>query len=172
MHQTSQSSSEPVLTAPMRLASLIQTASVYQSPLTLTAGMRMGSEMPATRRSRLSWDLETTSAVLWLKLQTLKVPDMPEEELMAPTSMPRWGKTSLRMPSELVIPGMSHAWRYSSRGMGAPNFCTLRVRQRLHISLGERPERSIARFMVPPDVPSPCTNLRPSSARARRTPAW
>src|SRR4029077_15785425 len=98
--------------------------------------------------------LGIASLVLRLKLQTLKVPAMPLAARIFPRSMPRWGKTLWIIPSASPIPIMSQARRYCSMGISEAKAWTSRVRQRSHISTGARPEKSIARLIVPPEVPS------------------
>ncbi len=57
MHHTSHSSSAPRRTASIRFASLIHTPSKYSESPLRTGGMKIGSEIPATSRSR--------STVVW-----------------------------------------------------------------------------------------------------------
>ena len=62
--------------------------------------------------------------------------------------------------------------KYSGSGMSDENWRGSRRRHRSQSPSGVTPDSSAAKFMIPPEVPSPWVKTSPRSESARSTPAW
>ena len=152
---------------------MIHTASVHVRPPLSTAGRKIGSDTPATNRSRSISSCGMATQTLSSKSPTLNVPVMAGrggDHVDVDTEVGQ-RRRHARPPDRRTPASSWAAGRTPAAAAATRTAAPAATASAAPSSLGATPDISIPSVKIPPDVPSPWSKRSPASSSAWTTPA-